>query len=602
MAARTEYLYDAEGRLIGVKQGSHTESYTLDAVGNRVGQGSVADAWGYDAAHRLQQQGSTTYAYSPEGSRTEKNEAGRITRYFYDVQQRLVRVEDGAGSTLARYGYDPFDRRLWKEAGGARTYYLYADEGLIGEYAADGTALVTYGYLPDGPFSTDVLFVQSGGQTFYAHNDQLGTTLKLTDRSGRLVWSAQHDAFGRASLSAGNTVTFNPRLPGQYFDAETGLHYNFRRLYDPDTGRYLTEDPIGLEGGINLYAYVNGDPVNNIDPTGEILGHAAVFAGCFGVCMLANGIADYANGDCQDAPWDAKDCALTCIPFPAFKWAWSAAPKLWKWARKWWPCKAANSFPGETLVHTKDGLKPIQDIRVGEEVLAWAEWKDEYAYKPVTHIFTGEKEYELVRITLDNGEVIEATAEHPLYVSGEGWRGAGLVRAGAELALSGGGIGVPIEVSHATRRDRTYNLEVGDSHTFLISHASAIVHNGVAKPPIVQWAIRPYADYARFPGDNLVGHEMVQNAWLKHHGYADYRGQNPSVAVPTDFHQKTVNPLQRQAGLWNPANLARQTANQNIQSNIDVLKKAGVSRDIIAKQARAARAFVRSLPKSLPCI
>ena len=102
------------------------------------------------------------------------------------------------------------------------------------------------------------------------------------------------------------------------------------------------------------------------------------------------------------------------------------APKVWKWAKKWWPpCKRPpNSFPGDTLVHTKDGLKPIKDIQVGDKVLAWAEWKDEYAYKPVTHVFSGEKEYELVRITLDNGEVIEATPEHPLYVSGEGWRAA----------------------------------------------------------------------------------------------------------------------------------------------------------------------------------
>ena len=430
-AARTEYIYDAEGRLVQVKQGDRTETYTLDAVGNRTAQSSVGGAWSYDANHRLLQRGATTYAYSTDGSLTEKNEGGRITRFFYDVQQRLIRVEDGAGSVVARYGYDPFDRRLWKEVGGARTYYLYADEGLIGEYAADGTALTTYGYLPDGPFSTDVVFVRSGGQTFYAHNDQLGTTLRLTDRTGRLVWSAEHDAFGRASLATGNTVTFNPRLPGQYFDAETGLHYNFRRVYDPDTGRYLTEDPIGLEGGINLYAYVNGDPVNNIDPTGEILGHVAAFAGCFGFCMLANGIMDYANGDCQDAPMDAKECAITCIPIPVVGWAWKAAPKVWKWAKKWWPpCKwLPNSFPGETLVHTKDGLKPIQDIQVGDEVLAWAEWKDEYAYKPVTHIFTGEKEYELVRITLDNGEVIEATPEHPLYTAEQHWRASELVAA-----------------------------------------------------------------------------------------------------------------------------------------------------------------------------
>ena len=84
-----------------------------------------------------------------------------------------------------------------------------------------------------------------------------------------MVWQAAALPFGRTQVQLG-TVQNNLRFPGQYFDAETGLHYNWNRYYDPDTGRYLSPDPIGLDGGMNLYAYVGNDPVNFIDFEGLI--------------------------------------------------------------------------------------------------------------------------------------------------------------------------------------------------------------------------------------------------------------------------------------------------------------------------------------------
>jgi RHS repeat-associated protein len=87
------------------------------------------------------------------------------------------------------------------------------------------------------------------------------------DATGIVVWKAAYFPFGKTQILT-QTITNNIRFPGQYFDAETGLHYNWNRYYDPDTGRYLTPDPIGLTGGMNLYAYVGGDPVNGIDPWG----------------------------------------------------------------------------------------------------------------------------------------------------------------------------------------------------------------------------------------------------------------------------------------------------------------------------------------------
>jgi len=89
----------------------------------------------------------------------------------------------------------------------------------------------------------------------------------MTDGSGAVVWAADYLPFGQADVTIG-TVENNLRFAGQYFDQETGLHYNYHRYYDPKLGRYLRADPIGLLGGINLYSYVQNNPINLIDPLG----------------------------------------------------------------------------------------------------------------------------------------------------------------------------------------------------------------------------------------------------------------------------------------------------------------------------------------------
>ena len=105
------------------------------------------------------------------------------------------------------------------------------------------------------------------GKLYYVHNDHLGIPQVMTDANGTVVWHAIYNPFGKATMSV-NTVELNVRFPGQYYDQETGLHYNYFRYYDPSTGRYITSDPIGLEGGINTYAYVYDNPLRFIDPLG----------------------------------------------------------------------------------------------------------------------------------------------------------------------------------------------------------------------------------------------------------------------------------------------------------------------------------------------
>ncbi len=116
--------------------------------------------------------------------------------------------------------------------------------------------------------STDPLFMKVGSAYYYYHNDHLGTPQKITSVSGAVVWSAKYSSFGEASVEVG-TVVNNLRFPGQYWDSETGIHYNWNRYYLNIIGKYLRMDPIGLESGnINFYNYAAGNPINQFDPTG----------------------------------------------------------------------------------------------------------------------------------------------------------------------------------------------------------------------------------------------------------------------------------------------------------------------------------------------
>ncbi len=107
----------------------------------------------------------------------------------------------------------------------------------------------------------------STSETFYYHTDHLGAPQVLTDATQSVAWKADYDPFGRASITV-ETIENNVRFPGQYFDQETGLHYNHHRYYSPEIGRYITSDPIGLLGGLNTYSYALSNPIMYYDPYG----------------------------------------------------------------------------------------------------------------------------------------------------------------------------------------------------------------------------------------------------------------------------------------------------------------------------------------------
>jgi RHS repeat-associated protein len=225
-------------------------------------------SWSYNQNNELGGYDDVSYEYDANGNMIQKTVGGVVTKFFYNLEDRLERVEDGVGNVIATYYYDPFGRRLWKEVSGVSTYFGYSDEGLVAELDAAGNVAKSYGYRPGSTWTTDPLFMKIGTEYYFYHKDHLGTPQKMTAVNGAVVWSAKYNSSGEADVDASSTITNNLRFPGQIYEEETGLHYNYHRYYDPKLGRYLRSDPIGLAGGINLFSYVQNNPIKYNDASG----------------------------------------------------------------------------------------------------------------------------------------------------------------------------------------------------------------------------------------------------------------------------------------------------------------------------------------------
>jgi RHS repeat-associated protein len=188
------------------------------------------------------------------------------------------------------YTYDSQNRRT-KKVAATTTHYVYGLNGLLyGEYDNAGALIREYVYLNDAPLAQ----VDAGAPetATYLHTDHLGTPRFGTNTGGTQVWAWAGDAFGVGASSGSATV--NIRMPGQYVDAESGLFYNWNRYYNPAIGRYISSDPIGIEGGLNTFLYANASPVMYMDPEG--LDYAQCMAGYIAVCTGIGGTIGATGG------------------------------------------------------------------------------------------------------------------------------------------------------------------------------------------------------------------------------------------------------------------------------------------------------------------
>ena len=295
------YQYDLLNRLIGETKAPYGNQYGYDPVGNRLSQthsdnlastaSSQAHQYG-DTSNRLVSKNGISQSYDAVGNIVNDGSHG----FSYDVANRLAAVTQGA-STLASYRHNGLGQRASKtrpNSSNARSAaYLYNPAGqLLSEttYNDLGTVQQTKHYIWLGTVPIAMLQPAANDaddRVIYLHPDHLDTPRKATNQNQHLVWQWQSDAFGQTAANDdpdndGTVTTINLRFPGQYYDVETGLHYNYFRDYDPSIGRYVQSDPIGLYDGTNTYAYAYASPLVNSDPTGEfvpMLVGAAIGAG-----------------------------------------------------------------------------------------------------------------------------------------------------------------------------------------------------------------------------------------------------------------------------------------------------------------------------------
>jgi len=271
---RTEYGYDSVERLLQAAGPGGVEAFTCDLASNpttRVRAGQT-ERYEYGRGSRLIRHGDSEYRYDDDGRLAARVDGGggpqpREWHYAWDALDQLRAVTTPEGEVW-RYEYDALGRRVRKRGPGRDLSFVWHGDVLIHE-VEDGAARTTWVFEPN---SFRPLCTLQGDRALTVVTDHLGTPRELTDAAGGTAWSARYTAWGetRPDLPLAS-VGCDLRFQGQWFDAESGLHYNRFRYYNPEAGRFISPDPIGLAGGLHAYAYTR-NPINWIDPYGLMEG------------------------------------------------------------------------------------------------------------------------------------------------------------------------------------------------------------------------------------------------------------------------------------------------------------------------------------------
>ena len=328
-ASSQSYTYDANGNRTSVTIGENNYPYTVAAASNRLSATagpSPGKTFTYDAAGNTTADGTQTFVYSNRGRMKSTTRGSNTVTYKYSALGERLRKQ-GPTSLIAS----------------GTNRFVYDEQGrLLGEYKSGGAHIQEYVYLGDQPIAI-LQGTTASPVAFYVYADQVNAPRLVTNTANQERWRWDTAPFGdippNENPAGLGVFAVNLRFPGQYFDKETNLHYNYFRDYDPSTGRYVQSDPIGLAGGINPYLYVEGDPLSYVDPYGLQVGPpgtAESFIPIWG--SGRESIDDFQNGryiwGTINGALAASDVFLVGTTVKAFcKGAWKTGSHAWKVTR-----------------------------------------------------------------------------------------------------------------------------------------------------------------------------------------------------------------------------------------------------------------------------
>ena len=286
-----DYLYSAEGDLLAIQDSRQGDTHYEYDKAHRLKRANdwrgSREEYRYDAAGNLLRKPGLGGVFIPDGNRlraangaelefnhrnavSTRTEPGRTVRYSYDCEDQLTEVT--WSDSQWQGDYDGLGRLIRKTFNGAATDYYWYKDRLAGEVHHDGRVRV-YVYADDFALMPFMFLDYSGisespesGKPHFIFCDQRSTPFRVEDAPGRVVWSAHIGPYGDARIERAD-IQFNLRFPGHYDDPDLRLHYNRFRYFDPALGRYIQSDPMGIAGGLNLYAYCD-NPLVEVDVRG----------------------------------------------------------------------------------------------------------------------------------------------------------------------------------------------------------------------------------------------------------------------------------------------------------------------------------------------